>query len=159
MKKRWKNGNKTMKKDKRTMKNNLNSEKVWETAEKQRKQRKMAKKRWKNGKKTVKNGKNYSAGRKTARRAAERPLKIDPKVPNRRYRRGLQTGHQRNPGSYNKKRIFGPKSGLVARKRPQGPGGLGAWGSGVNFFPNIGKWGIQSGATICPDHTALFRSI
>ena len=30
------------------------------------------------------------------RRAAERPLKIDPKVPNRRYRRGLQTGDWRN---------------------------------------------------------------
>ena len=36
---------------------------------------------------------------------------------------------------------------------------LGPRGPGVNFFPNIGKWGIQSGATICPDHTALFRSI
>merc|ERR1712208_74995 len=87
-------------------------------------------------------------GRKTARRAAERPLKIDLKVPNRR-----------NPRSYSKKRIFGPKSGPVARKRPQGPGGLEAWGPKVNFFPNIGKWGIQSGATICPDHTALFRSL
>ena len=61
-------------------------------------------------------------------------LKIDPKVPNRRYRRGLQTGHWRNPGSYSKKRIFGPKSGPVARKRPaERPNGhlLGAW---VNFF-------------------------
>ena len=45
-------------------------------------------------------------------------LKIDPKVPNQRYRRGLQTGHWRNPGSYSKKRIFGPKSGPVAGKRP-----------------------------------------
>ena len=36
---------------------------------------------------------------------------------------------------------------------------LGPRGPGVNFFPNIGKWGIQSGARICPDHTALFRSI
>ena len=44
-------------------------------------------------------------------------LKIDPKVPNRRYRRGLQTGHWRNPGSYSKKRIFGQKSGPVAGKR------------------------------------------
>merc|ERR1711983_467432 len=65
-------------------------------------------------------------GRKMTRRAAERPLKIDPKVPNRRYLRGLQTGHRRNPGSYSKKRIFGSKSGPVARKRPQGHGGLGA---------------------------------
>ena len=32
-------------------------------------------------------------------------------------------------------------------------------GLGSIFFPNIGKWGIQSGATIFPDHTALFRSI
>ena len=43
----------------------------------------------------------------------------------------------------------GPPSGRTATY-------LGPW---VNFFPNIGKWGIQSGATICPDHTALFRSI
>ena len=46
----------------------------------------------------------------------------------------------------------GPQKGLF------GPF-LGPRGPGVNFFPNIGKWGIQSGATICPDHTALFRSI
>ncbi len=36
-------------------------------------------------------------------------LKINLKVPNRSYRRGLQTGHWRNPGSYSKKRIFGQK--------------------------------------------------
>ena len=36
--------------------------------------------------------------------------KIDPKVANRPSCRGLQTGHWRNPGSYSKKRIFGPKS-------------------------------------------------
>ena len=38
-------------------------------------------------------GDPQNGGRKTGRRAAERPLKIDPKVPNPRYRRGLQTGH------------------------------------------------------------------
>ena len=35
--------------------------------------------------------------------------KIDPKVRNPPSRRGLQTGHWRSPGSYSKKRIFGPK--------------------------------------------------
>ena len=44
--------------------------------------------------------------------------KIDPKVPNRPPRKGLQTGHWQNSGSYSKKRIFGPKSGPVAGKRP-----------------------------------------
>ena len=44
-------------------------------------------------------------------------LKIDPKVPNQRYRRGLQTGHWRNPGSYSKKRIFGPKSENFGQKK------------------------------------------
>ena len=47
--------------------------------------------------------------RKMARRAAERPLEIDLMVSNRRYRRGLQTGHWRNPGSYSKKTDFQAK--------------------------------------------------
>ena len=41
--------------------------------------------------------------------------KIDPKVPNRPPRKGLQTGHWQNPGSYSKKRIFAPK---MAKIRP-----------------------------------------
>ena len=53
-------------------------------------------------------------------------LKIDPKVPNQRYRRGLQTGHWRNPGSYAKNGFSGqnparwpengPPSGRTATK-------------------------------------------
>ena len=42
---------------------------------------------------------------------------MDPKVPNRSYRRGLQTGHWRNPGSYSKKRTFGPKSENFGQKK------------------------------------------
>ena len=74
----------------------------------------------------------------------------------------LSKGLKGPEGSYSKKRIFGPKSCPVAGKRPaERPYGpfLGPRGPGVNFFPNIGKWGIQSGATIRSDHTALFRSI
>ena len=41
--------------------------------------------------------------------------KIDPKVPNRPPRKGLQTGHWQNPGSYSKKRIFGAN---MAKIRP-----------------------------------------
>ena len=52
------------------------------------------------------------------RNSETKSLKMDPKVPNRPPSRGLQTGHWRNPGSYGKKRIFGPKSGPVAGKRP-----------------------------------------
>ena len=52
------------------------------------------------------------------RNSETKSLKINPKVPNRRYCQGLQTGHWRNPGYYSKKRIFEPKSGLVAGKRP-----------------------------------------
>ena len=51
------------------------------------------------------------------RNSETKTLKIDPKVPNRPSRKGLQTGHWRNPGSYSKKRIFGQKSGPVAGKR------------------------------------------
>merc|ERR1712243_459849 len=83
----------------------------------------------------------WPGGRKTARRATERPLKIDPKVPNRRYRRGLQTGHRRNPGCNSKKRIFGPKSGPVAGKRPtERPNGhlLGAWGQFFSEYRQVG---------------------
>ena len=51
------------------------------------------------------------------RNSETKSLKIDPKVPNRRYRQGLQKSHWQNPGSYSKKQIFGPKSGPVAGKR------------------------------------------
>ena len=44
------------------------------------------------------------------RNSETKSLKMDPKVPNRPPSRGLQTGHWRNPGSYSKKRTFGPKS-------------------------------------------------
>ena len=49
------------------------------------------------------------------RNSETKSLKIDPKVPNRPSRKGLQTGHWQNPGSYSKKRIFGPK---MAKIRP-----------------------------------------
>ena len=42
--------------------------------------------------------------------------KIDPKVRNPPSRRGLQTGHWRSPGSYSKKRIFGPKPKVLGPK-------------------------------------------
>ena len=41
------------------------------------------------------------------RNSETKSLKINPKVPNRSYRRGLQTGHWRNSGSYSKKSSFG----------------------------------------------------
>ena len=49
------------------------------------------------------------------RNSETKSLKIDPKVPNRPSRKRLQTGHWQNPGSYSKKRIFGPK---MAKIRP-----------------------------------------
>ena len=76
---------------------------------------------WRNSgsyrKKTDFRAKIRPGGRKTARPAAERPLKIDPKVPNWRYCQELQTGHRQNPGSYSKKRIFGPKSENFGQKK------------------------------------------
>ena len=54
------------------------------------------------------------------RNSETKTLKIDPKVPNRPSRKGLQTGHWRNSGSYSKKQIFGLKSGPVAGKRTTG---------------------------------------
>ena len=91
------------------------------------------------------------------RNSETKSRKIDPKVPNRPSSRGLQTGQIRGPIAKN-----GFSGQNPARWLENGlPSGRTAtyWGPGVNFFPNIGKWGIQSGATICPDHTALFRSI
>ena len=49
--------------------------------------------------------------------------------------------------------VEGPKRAFLALF--WAPGGLGS----IFFSPNIGKWGIQNGVTICPDHTALFQSI
>ena len=51
------------------------------------------------------------------RNSETKSRKIDPKVPNRPSSRGLQTGHCRNPGSYSKKRIFGPKSENFGQKK------------------------------------------
>ena len=75
------------------------------------------------------------------RNSETKTLKIDPKVPNRPSRKGLQTGHWQNSGSYSKKRIFGPKTGPVAGKRPaERPNGhlLGAWGQFFSEYRQVG---------------------
>ena len=46
----------------------------------------------------------------------------------------------------------GPPKGPVLA--PGGP-----LGAPEFFTPNIGKWGVQSDATVCPDHKPPFRSI
>ena len=51
------------------------------------------------------------------RSSETKSLKMDPKVPNRSYRRGLQTGYWRNPGSSSKKRTFGLKSENFGQKK------------------------------------------
>ena len=124
-------------------------------------------------------------GRKTARRAAKRPPTGKPKlsrvtsgygglkIPLGRIRLTPKNGgymaqerkelpeigwcqNDRNSSGlgavHSDFSVKGPKRAFLALF--WAPGGLRSI-----FFPNRGKWGIQNGVTICPDHTALFRSI